>query len=83
MLNLAEADPTVAQHLKKQKIDPYYFAFRWITVLFSQDLENFSDVLRVWDYLLGDEVGCKKAIMNLCSALMLVCYHAPSLFSFV
>lgn len=41
-------------------------------MLFCQDLAAFGDVLRAWDYLLGDDVGCKRAIMNLCSAMVLV-----------
>lgn len=70
---LREADPSVGDHLVAQKVDPHYFAFRWMTVLFSQDIEHLPDVLRVWDFLFGDPQGCKEAVMRFCCALLLVC----------
>ena len=72
MANLAGADPSVAKHLRQHKIDPHYFAFRWITVLFCQDLETFPEILRVWDYMLSDEEGCKSAVLRFCTALVVV-----------
>ena len=69
---LAKADPTVAGHLRRQNVDPHFFAFRWMTVLFSQDIEHMPVVLRVWDFLFGDSRGCKDAMMRFCSALVLV-----------
>lgn len=69
---LSAADPSVGAHLVAQKVDPHYFAFRWMTVLFSQDIEHLSDVLRVWDFLFGDPQGCKEAVMRFCCALLLV-----------
>jgi Rab-GTPase-TBC domain len=62
----------VGAHLVAQKVDPHYFAFRWMTVLFSQDIEHLPDVLRVWDFLFGDPQGCKEAVMRFCCALLLV-----------
>lgn len=70
---LSAADPSVGAHLVAQKVDPHYFAFRWMTVLFSQDIEHLPDVLRVWDFLFGDPQGCKEAVMRFCCALLLVC----------
>lgn len=69
---LSAADPSVGAHLVAQNVDPHYFAFRWMTVLFAQDIERVPDVLRVWDFLFGDPQGCKEAVMRFCCALLLV-----------
>lgn len=83
MSRLAGTDPTVAQHLQTQAVNPQFFAFRWITVLFCQDLDGIASIMRTWDYLLGDEDGCPDALMRLCTAMLLVrgpllpaCSHA-------
>jgi hypothetical protein len=76
---LTAADPTVGAHLEAQSVDPHYFAFRWMTVLFSQDMERLEDVLRVWDFLFGDPLGCKDAVMRFCCALLLVRPHMHAL----
>ena len=62
----------MAAHLAEQDVDPQYFAFRWITVLFAHDIERLEEVQRVWDFLLGDPGGCKDAVMRVCAALVLV-----------
>lgn len=72
MEQLALADPTVCQHLRTQGVNPHFFAFRWMTVLFAQDIDALDDVLRVWDSLFGDSSGCKAATMRVCCALVLV-----------
>lgn len=72
MKRLAAADPAVHAHLVEEQVDPQYFAFRWITVLFAHDIERLEEVQRVWDFLLGDPSGCKDAIMRFCAALVLV-----------
>lgn len=77
MEQLALADPTVCQHLRTQGVNPHFFAFRWMTVLFAQDIDALDDVLRVWDSLFGDSSGCKAATMRVCCALVLV--HTLSL----
>lgn len=75
MDQLALADPTVCAHLREQGVNPHFFAFRWMTVLFAQDIDALGDVLRVWDSLFGDSEGCKAATMRVCCALVLV--HTP------
>lgn len=78
MQRLADADPSVAAHLSAQNVDAHFFAFRWMTVLFAQDVEDMATVQRVWDFLFGDPAGCKDAIMRFCSALILVRTHMLS-----
>jgi len=72
MDQLAQADPKVRAHLQEQGINPHFFAFRWMTVLFAQDIDALNDVLRVWDSLFGDSAGCKDATMRVCCTLVLV-----------
>ncbi|CAG2117753.1 unnamed protein product [Medioppia subpectinata] len=37
-----------------QAIKPHYYAFRWLTLLLSQEFP-LPDVLRLWDFLFSDE----------------------------
>ena len=81
MQHLHAADPSVAAHLQQQKVDAQFFAFRWMTVLFAQDVDDMATIWRLWDFILGDASGCKDAIMRLCCALILVRFvhlHAQS-----
>lgn len=34
------------------QVDPQYYAFRWITLLLTQEF-NFPDVLRLWDTIIA------------------------------
>jgi Rab-GTPase-TBC domain len=72
MQRLSSADPSVAGHLRAQKVDAQFFAFRWMTTLFAQDVDDMATIQRIWDFLLGDAQGCKEAMMRFCSALILV-----------
>lgn len=40
--------------LEKENIDIQYYAFRWLTLFFTQDFE-MPEVLRLWDVLLSEE----------------------------
>ena len=72
MACLAGADAAIAAHLRAQQVDPHYFAFRWMTVLFAQDVQDMQLLQRIWDFLLGHPGGCKNAILRFCCALLLV-----------
>lgn len=47
-------DFNLYRHLKQENIELHFFAFKWITLLFTQDLE-MPEILNVWDYLLCEE----------------------------
>ncbi|KAI9297216.1 RabGAP/TBC [Neoconidiobolus thromboides FSU 785] len=47
---LKQVSPELYQDLKNKGLDPTYFAFRWITVLGSQEFD-LPDVIRLWDAL--------------------------------
>ncbi|XP_041370613.1 TBC1 domain family member 13-like [Gigantopelta aegis] len=51
---LQERDPALWHLLKEQDLKPQYYAFRWLTLLLSQEFP-LPDVLRIWDSLFSDE----------------------------
>ncbi|ODM94002.1 TBC1 domain family member 13 [Orchesella cincta] len=53
MDSLKSRDQAVYAHIVKLEIHPQYFAFRWITLLMSQEFA-LPEVLRIWDSLLSD-----------------------------
>lgn len=44
--------PKIWKYFKKLNIDPFYYSFRWLALLFAQDFELF-DTLRLWDSILS------------------------------
>jgi len=38
------------------QVNPQFYAFRWITLLLTQEF-NFADSLHIWDTLLSDPDG--------------------------
>lgn len=40
----------------ESQVNPQFYAFRWITLLLTQEF-NFADSLHIWDTLLGDPEG--------------------------
>ncbi|KAH9580154.1 Rab-GTPase-TBC domain [Trypanosoma melophagium] len=52
-------DPILWEHLESCQVKSEFYAFRWITLLFTQEF-NVPDVFRVWDFLFsfGEELRC-------------------------
>lgn len=46
--------PEVGKHLEELGIQPYYYAMKWVMLLFTQDFE-LPDIMRLWDSFLADE----------------------------
>ncbi|WIA33086.1 hypothetical protein OEZ86_006240 [Tetradesmus obliquus] len=63
-------DAQLAAHLAQQKVDPQFFAFRWITLLLTQEF-SFPDAVRIWDTLLADPGGRLDCLLRVCLALLL------------
>ncbi|MBA0634186.1 hypothetical protein Godav_005282 [Gossypium davidsonii] len=54
---LKEHDEELWRHLEiTTKVNPQFYAFRWITLLLTQEF-NFADSLHIWDTLLSDPKG--------------------------
>jgi len=51
---LAILDRELFLHLYRLKVDPRFYALRWISLLFCQEFE-LPDVLRLWDSFFADE----------------------------
>ena len=49
-----DIDPSVAAQLDQQGIKMQYFAFRWLSLMLSQEF-SLPDVLTLWDALLTDD----------------------------
>ncbi|XP_031736968.1 TBC domain-containing protein C1952.17c isoform X2 [Cucumis sativus] len=54
---LKEHDEELWRHLEiTTKVNPQFYAFRWITLLLTQEF-NFADSLHIWDTILSDPEG--------------------------
>ncbi|KAF9663467.1 hypothetical protein SADUNF_Sadunf17G0053100 [Salix dunnii] len=54
---LKEHDEELWRHLEvTTKVNPQFYAFRWITLLLTQEF-NFADSIHIWDTLLSDPEG--------------------------
>jgi hypothetical protein len=53
-LILKVLDREIHDHLKEEKVELQYFAFRWYTLFLTQEFE-MPDILRIWDSILADD----------------------------
>ncbi|GAB4814178.1 hypothetical protein N2152v2_001224 [Parachlorella kessleri] len=64
-------DDELWYHLEvENKVNPQFYAFRWITLLLTQEF-SFPDSLRLWDTLLSDKAGRTDCLLRLCCAMLL------------
>ncbi|GFH21846.1 RabGAP/TBC protein [Haematococcus lacustris] len=71
MTVLQACDYKLWQHIEVTcKVDPQYYAFRWITLLLAQEFP-FPDTLRTWDTILGDPHGRMDCLLRICTAMIL------------
>jgi hypothetical protein len=56
--------------LLRLQVDPQFFAFRWITLLLTQEF-SFPDAVRIWDALLADPGGRLDCLLRVCLALLI------------
>eukprot|EP00794_Sanderia_malayensis_P015915 gene15915-17515_t len=68
---LKVSDLELSNNLEKKNIKPQFFAFRWITLLLSQEF-NLPDVIRLWDSLFSDSNRFDFLIHVCCAMLMLM-----------
>lgn len=71
MMVLRHHDQELWHHLEiENKVDGQFYAFRWITLLLSQEFK-FPEVLRIWDMILSDPRGKMDCLLRICTALIL------------
>ncbi|KAE8688159.1 Ypt/Rab-GAP domain of gyp1p superfamily protein isoform 2 [Hibiscus syriacus] len=52
------------------EVKPQYYAFRWITLLLTQEF-NLKSNLRIWDSLLSNPFGFQEMLLRVCCAMLL------------
>ncbi|GLJ15806.1 hypothetical protein SUGI_0260610 [Cryptomeria japonica] len=68
---LKRHDEELWRHLEvTTKVNPQFYAFRWITLLLTQEF-NFPDSLRIWDSLLSNPDGPLEILLRVCCAMLL------------
>ncbi|XP_062516273.1 TBC1 domain family member 13-like [Corticium candelabrum] len=70
MLMLKEADFELWTALETKQLKPQFFAFRWLTLLLSQEF-FLPDVIRFWDSLFADEQQF-QFLIHVCCAMLIV-----------
>ncbi|XP_072287428.1 TBC1 domain family member 13 isoform X1 [Pyxicephalus adspersus] len=68
---LKEEDEELYLKLQEQNIKPQFFAFRWLTLLLSQEFV-LPDVIRIWDSLFADENRFEFLLKVSCAMLILI-----------
>ncbi|CAN1146868.1 TBC1 domain family member 13 [Linum perenne] len=73
---LKEHDEELWRHLEiTTKVNPQFYAFRWITLLLTQEF-NFGDSLHIWDTLLSDEEGpqevVQESLLRICCGMLIL-----------
>ncbi|XP_009610516.1 uncharacterized protein LOC107801189 [Nicotiana tabacum] len=69
---LKEHDEELWRHLEMTtKVNPQFYAFRWITLLLTQEF-NFADSLLIWDTLLSDPEGPQETLLRVCCAMLII-----------
>uniref|UniRef100_A0A7I4EI56 Rab-GAP TBC domain-containing protein n=1 Tax=Physcomitrium patens TaxID=3218 RepID=A0A7I4EI56_PHYPA len=68
---LRKHDEELWRHLEiTSKVNPQFYAFRWITLLLTQEF-NFADSLRLWDSLLSNPDGPLEILLRVCCSMLL------------
>lgn len=69
---LKENDEELWRHLEvTTKVNPQFYAFRWITLLLTQEF-NFADSLLIWDTLISDPEGPQETLLRVCCAMLIL-----------
>ncbi|XP_076784532.1 TBC1 domain family member 13 isoform X4 [Arvicanthis niloticus] len=68
---LKDKDVELYLKLQEQSIKPQFFAFRWLTLLLSQEF-LLPDVIRIWDSLFADGNRFDFLLLVCCAMLILI-----------
>jgi len=67
---ISRKDKAVFQVLEKLQLKPEFFAFRWLTLLLSQEFE-LPDVIAMWDFLFADK-DLFDLLLHVCCAMIVL-----------
>ena len=65
-----QKDPVVYNVLERQNLKPEFFAFRWLSLLLSQEFQ-LPDVISLWDCLFSDK-NLFDLLMHICCSMILI-----------
>ncbi|CAF3394484.1 unnamed protein product [Rotaria sp. Silwood1] len=68
---LKEAAQDIYDLFEEQNLKPEFYAFRWLTLLLSQEF-NLPDVLRIWDSLFVDQENNFEFLFYICCAMVIL-----------
>ncbi|XP_025878203.1 uncharacterized protein [Oryza sativa Japonica Group] len=69
---VAKYDGELQRYLEiTTEINPQFYAFRWITLLLTQEF-NFADTIHIWDTLLSDPDGPQETLLRICCAMLIL-----------
>lgn len=69
---LKKHDGELWHHLEfTTKVNPQFYAFRWITLLLTQEF-NFADSIHIWDTLLSDPEGPQETLLRICCTMLIL-----------
>jgi hypothetical protein len=70
LMLLNKIDNEIYELFEKQKLKPEFYAFRWLTLLLSQEFQ-LPDVLRIWDSLFADQERNFEFLLYICCAMVM------------
>ncbi len=70
LMLLKKIDNEIYELFEKQKLKPEFYAFRWLTLLLSQEFQ-LPDVLRIWDSLFADQERNFEFLHYICCAMVM------------
>ncbi|KAL6535059.1 hypothetical protein OROMI_026433 [Orobanche minor] len=59
------------EHTLLLGVNPQFYAFRWITLILTQEFK-FADILLIWDTLLSDPDGPQETLLRICCAMLII-----------
>ncbi|XP_071707056.1 uncharacterized protein [Rutidosis leptorrhynchoides] len=69
---LKQHDEELWRHLEiTTKVNPQFYAFRWITLLLTQEF-IFDDCLQIWDMILSSSEGPQETLLRVCCAMLIL-----------
>ncbi|CAF4165350.1 unnamed protein product [Rotaria socialis] len=68
---LKELDKEVHEYFEQENLKPEFYAFRWLTLLLSQEF-HLPDVLRIWDSLFVDHEKYLDFLLYICCAMVIL-----------
>ncbi|CAF1288165.1 unnamed protein product [Adineta steineri] len=71
LMLLKKTDHDIHYLFEKQKLKPEFYAFRWLTLLLSQEF-RLPDVLRIWDSLFADQERNFEFLLYICCAMIVL-----------